>query len=114
MRDGLPHADAPVAIVGEFRLMLKIEVDIVAERERLAKEMARIKQKSPKRKTNLPITASSSVPPPRWWSRKKTGLANFGATLVKLKEQLLKLDSSHTPAECAFLILPRHEAGRIY
>ncbi|PTR13783.1 valyl-tRNA synthetase [Nitrosospira sp. Nsp2] len=93
MRDGLPHAEAPVAIVGEFRLMLKIEVDIAAERGRLTKEIARIEAEIAKAETKLSNDDFLKRAPGKIVEQEKCRLVNFGATLDKLKEQLQKLAS---------------------
>ncbi|ARO87343.1 valine--tRNA ligase [Nitrosospira lacus] len=92
MREGLPQAEAPVAIVGEFRLMLRIEVDIAAERERLAREMTRIEGETTKAQIKLANAGFVERAPARVVEQEKERLANFSATLEKLGEQLRKLD----------------------
>lgn len=97
LRDGLPHAEAPVAIVGEFRLMLKIEVNVDAERTRLAKEIAHIEGEITKAESKLANDSFVSRAPARVVDQEKERLFNFGALLGKLKEQLLKLDNFKSP-----------------
>ncbi|MGH8763998.1 MAG: valine--tRNA ligase [Nitrosospira sp.] len=91
MQDGLPHAEAPVAIVGEFRLMLKIEVDIAAERERLTKEIARIEGETAKAEIKLANVNFVERAPANVVDQEKERVANYSATARKLKEQLRKL-----------------------
>ncbi len=92
MRDGLPHAEAPVAIAGEFRLMLRIDVDIAAERVRLAKEMTRIEGETTKAQIKLANAGFVERAPAKVVEQEKERLASFSATLEKLKEQLRRLD----------------------
>ncbi len=90
--DELPDAEAPVAIVGEFRLMLKIEVNIGEERARLAKEISRIEGEVVKAENKLGNASFVERAPPRVVEQEKERLASFGAMLKKLREQLQKLD----------------------
>ncbi|MGH8751094.1 MAG: class I tRNA ligase family protein, partial [Burkholderiales bacterium] len=87
----LPKVEAPVAIVGDYKLMLKIEVDVAAERARLAKEIVRIKNEIAKANAKLANASFVARAPTQVIAQEKERLSNFGATLEKLNAQLEKL-----------------------
>ncbi|HXC41840.1 MAG TPA: valine--tRNA ligase [Burkholderiales bacterium] len=87
----LPEADAPVAIAAGCRLMLKIEIDVGAERERLDKEIARLEAEVQKASTNLANPSFVERAPKAVVEQFKARLSGFEETLVKLKAQRKKL-----------------------
>ena len=89
--DALPDTDAPVQIVGDFRLMLKIEIDLAAERERLDKEIARLEAEVGRASAKLGNASFVDRAPPAVVAQERERLASFEATLDKLRAQRRRL-----------------------
>ena len=82
---------APVAVVGEARLCLFIEVDAVAEKIRLTKEAARLEGEITKANAKLGNEAFVAKAPPAVIDEAKKRVADFGDTLDKIRQQLQRL-----------------------
>jgi valyl-tRNA synthetase len=82
---------APVAVVGEARLCLFIEVDAAAEKIRLTKEADRLEGEISKANAKLSNEAFVAKAPPAVIDEAKKRVADFGATLDKIRQQLQRL-----------------------
>jgi valyl-tRNA synthetase len=91
IQDELPKSDSPVAVIGPHRLMPHIEIDPAAERARLAKEIARLEGEIDKAKGKLGNASFVERAPAKVVEQERQRMADYGATVDKLKQQLAKL-----------------------
>jgi valyl-tRNA synthetase len=82
---------APVAVVGEARLALFMQVDKAAETARLGKEAARLQGEIAKANGKLGNEAFVAKAPPAVLEQERKRVADFGAALAKIQLQLQAL-----------------------
>ena len=82
---------SPVAMTGEGRLALHVEVDVAAESARLSKEIARLEGEIVKAGAKLANRSFVERAPAAVVEQEQQRLAGFNQTLMRLREQLERL-----------------------
>jgi len=82
---------APVSVVGDARLALFVEIDVAAEKARLSKEALRLEGEIAKANGKLSNEAFCAKAPAAVLEQEKKRVAEFGATLARIQEQLARL-----------------------
>ncbi|MDE2080095.1 MAG: valine--tRNA ligase [Burkholderiales bacterium] len=85
---------APVALSGELRLALQVEIDIAAEQARLAKEIARLRGEIGKAEAKLGNAAFVDRAPEAVVAQERARLADFRLALGRLQDQQTRLAAS--------------------
>lgn len=90
--DGDAQVASPVAAAAGARIMLKVEIDVTAERERLTKEIAKLHAEIGRAQTKLANPAFADKAPLAVVAQERERLAGFQQKLTTMQSQLAKLD----------------------
>jgi valyl-tRNA synthetase len=82
---------SPVAVVGEARICLFMEIDVAAEKLRLGKELARLEGEIVKAHGKLGNESFVARAPAAVIDQERKRLTDFEATVAKIKDQLARL-----------------------
>jgi valyl-tRNA synthetase len=82
---------APVAVVGDARICLFMEIDVAAEKLRLGKELARLEGEIVKAHGKLGNESFVARAPAAVIEQERKRLTDFEATVTKVKDQLARL-----------------------
>jgi valyl-tRNA synthetase len=82
---------APVAVVGQSRICLHMEIDVAAEKLRLGKELARLEGEIVKTEGKLSNESFVARAPAAVIDLERQRMADFVATVSKVKDQLARL-----------------------
>ena len=82
---------APVAVVGDARICLHMEVDVAAEKLRLGKEVARLEGEIARANGKLANEAFVAKAPPAVIDQERKRVAGFSDTVTKMRDQLARL-----------------------
>ncbi len=85
--------ESPIALVGQHKLLLKVEIDPKVEQVRLSKEIARLAGEINKCQSKLGNEGFVARAPAEVIDQEKKRLAEFEASHAKLSQQLNKLKS---------------------
>ncbi|HJU25001.1 MAG TPA: valine--tRNA ligase [Casimicrobiaceae bacterium] len=87
----LPKRNAPAQVVEPLRVMLDVAVDVAAERERVARDIARHEGEIAKSQSKLANEGFVARAPGAVVEQERSRLASTTATLAKLREQYARL-----------------------
>lgn len=89
--DKLPDLGAPSQILGSCQLMLNVQIDVAAETARLEKEIKRLEGEIAKAKGKLENKNFVERAPMAVIEQEQARVADFGALLTQVQDQLTKL-----------------------